>query len=113
DPVEQLMAFDLSTSLPGDMLVKVDRASMAHSLEVRVPFLDHEFVALAMRVPPALKIQGGQGKMLLRRILTRHAPPGWMEAPEAKRKTGFGIPLAAWLRNELRGWAEDLLSDRA
>jgi len=110
DPVEQLMAFDICTSLPGDMLVKVDRAAMAHALEVRVPFLDHELVELAMRVPPSLKIQGGQGKVILRRILSRHAPPGWMEAPEAKRKTGFGIPLAAWLRNELREWAESLLT---
>jgi asparagine synthase (glutamine-hydrolysing) len=113
DQVEQLMAIDMCTVLPGNMLVKVDRASMAQGLEVRVPFLDHEFVALALRVPPALKIQGGQGKVLLRRILARHAPPGWMDTPEAKRKTGFAIPLIGWLKNELRDWAEDLISDKA
>lgn len=113
DPVEHLMAFDICTSLPGDILVKVDRASMAHALEVRVPFLDHELIELAMRVPPELKISGSRGKVILRKLLARYTPSGWMEAPEAQRKTGFGIPLAAWLRNELRGWAEDLLSDRS
>lgn len=113
DPVEHLMAYDLATALPGDMLVKLDRASTANGLEVRVPFLDTDFVMLAMSVPPALKIQAGQGKAILRRSLARHSPPAWMETPAAKRKQGFGIPLAAWLRDDLRDWAEALLSERA
>lgn len=111
DPVEQLMAYDLFLALPGDMLVKLDRASMAHGLEARVPFLDHEFIQLALSVPPSLKAGKRRGKLLLRTILEKHAPPGWMHEPGALRKTGFGIPLAQWLRGPLRGWAEGLLSE--
>jgi len=110
DTVERFMAYDLAMALPGDMLVKVDRATMAHGLEARVPFLDHELVGLALQVPPELKVDGTQGKLLLRRMLARHAPTGWMEEPEAKSKLGFGIPIARWLRVELREWAESLLS---
>lgn len=111
--VERFGAYDLLTALPGDMLVKVDRASMAHALEVRVPFLDHDFIALSLQVPVGLKTGAGQGKLLLRRLLARRAPAGWMEQPQASKKIGFGVPLAQWLRGELRDWAEALLTPEA
>ena len=111
--IERFGAYDLLTALPGDMLVKVDRASMAHALEVRVPFLDHELIELSLRVPTDLKASNGQGKVILRDLLARHAPPGWMEEPEAAQKAGFGVPVARWLRNDLRPWAESLLSEAA
>ena len=110
DPVERLMAYDLSMALPGDMLVKVDRAAMAHALETRMPFLDHEFIGVALSVPVDLKVKGRQGKWILRKLLERHAPKGWMDEPEARQKSGFGIPINRWLRGELRPWAESLLS---
>jgi asparagine synthase (glutamine-hydrolysing) len=110
DPVEQLMLYDLVLALPGDMLVKVDRAAMAHALETRVPFLDHEFIEVALSVPVSLKLQHGRGKWLLRTLLAKYAPHGWMEEPQAKAKIGFGVPINRWLRGELRDWAESLLS---
>lgn len=109
DMVEQFMAYDLQLALPGDMLVKLDRASMAHSLEARVPFLDHEFIELALQVPIDLKARGGKGKALLRQVLANSAPPGWMDEPAAGKKVGFGVPIADWLRGPLREWAEALL----
>jgi len=110
DVVDQLAAYDTELALPGDMLVKVDRATMAHALEARVPFLDPDLVELSLSVPIHLKTDGRQGKLLLRRILSRHAPPGWMDEPAAARKIGFGIPIARWLRGELRDWAEEILN---
>ena len=110
DTVERLMLYDLTSALPGDMLVKVDRASMAHSLETRVPFLDHEFIETALQVPVDLKVSGGQGKVLLRKLMAKHAPPGWMEEPQAQSKIGFGVPVRKWLQGELREWAEALLT---
>ena len=109
DVVEQLAAYDTELALPGDMLVKVDRATMAHALEARVPFLDPGLVELSLALPLHLKTDGRTGKLILRRILARHAPPGWMDEPAASRKIGFGIPIARWLRGELREWAEELL----
>lgn len=97
---------DLLCYLPDDILAKVDRASMAVGLEVRAPLLDHRLVAFAARLPASLLLQGGAGKGLLRRVLRRHVPPALVERP----KMGFGPPLAAWLRGELRPWASDLLS---
>ncbi len=97
---------DLLCYLPDDILAKVDRASMAVGLEVRAPLLDHRLVAFAARLPASLLLQGGVGKGLLRRVLHRHVPPALVERP----KMGFGPPLAAWLRGELRPWASDLLS---
>jgi asparagine synthase (glutamine-hydrolysing) len=113
EPVEQFMAYDLAMALPGDMLVKVDRASMAHSLEARVPFLDHDFVELALQVPLSLKTDGRMGKLILRRMLSKRAPEGWMDDPQSRRKKGFGVPIGRWLRGELRDWAESILSERA
>jgi asparagine synthase (glutamine-hydrolysing) len=102
---ERMMYCDAVSYLPGDILCKVDRASMACSLETRVPFLDHRVAALSARIPIGSKIVGGQGKTILRKLLFRHVPAGLFERPKA----GFAVPIGAWLRGPLRDWAEDFL----
>lgn len=104
-PEESMMMFDTLNILPDNMLCKVDRAAMGASLETRVPFLDHRVFELAWRLPLEFKIHQGQGKWLLRQLLYKYVPETLVNRP----KQGFNVPLAAWLRGDLRAWAEDLL----
>ena len=105
DLAEWMPLVDQLTYLPDDILAKVDRAAMAVSLETRVPFLDHDLVAFAWRVPSSLKVRNGRGKHLLRELLCRYVPRTLVDRP----KRGFAIPLHRWLCGPLRDWAEALL----
>ena len=100
-----MMWVDLLTYLPDDILVKVDRMSMANSLEVRSPFLDHRVVEFMAGVPKAQKFGLTGSKVLLRRLASRYLPDHVLARP----KQGFAVPLASWLQNELRPWMNDLL----
>jgi asparagine synthase (glutamine-hydrolysing) len=107
--LERLLAGDIATYLLDDILVKVDRMTMANSLEARAPLLDHELVEFAARLPLHLKYRGGAGKHLLRHVARDLLPPSTLR----KRKQGFGIPLARWFRHDLKELAQDLFASRS
>jgi len=105
-PLNRALFADLKLYLPGDLLTLVDRVSMAHSLEVRVPFLDHELLEFAARIPPRYKLHGNQLKHALKQSVADLLPEGFLN----RRKMGFSAPVAVWFRSQLRGFVEDTLS---
>ena len=105
DPITNMMTIDSLTYLPDDILCKVDRASMASSLETRAPFLDHKVIETALKTPSDFMIRKGKGKLPLRSILSKYLPENLINRP----KSGFAIPIGDWLRGPLKKWAEDLL----
>ena len=106
DELAQAIHFEATAKLSGDMLTKVDRMSMMHSIEVRCPLMDHELAELAYRFPPAWHMRGGRGKALFLRAVGDRLPPGLLTLP----KRGFGVPLGAWFRGPLRGMLHDHLT---
>jgi len=105
DHVTRMLYTDLKTYLPGEVLVKVDRASMAHALEVRSPLLDHNVVEFAATLPSRWKLEGRQKKIILRQAFSSLLPSDFL----ARRKQGFAVPLASWFRNELQPLTREML----
>jgi asparagine synthase (glutamine-hydrolysing) len=103
--LDVILETDVKTYLPGDLLTKVDIATMAYSLEARSPLLDHEVMEFAAALPARYKVRGRQKKWLLRRAYRGQLPDEILDGP----KRGFGVPLADWFRSQLRGWTREVL----
>jgi asparagine synthase (glutamine-hydrolysing) len=108
DFIKQLLYLDIHTYLPEDLLVKMDIATMANSLEARVPFLDHQFMEFIATIPTRLKLKRNIGKYILKKTFSEFLPPPILTRP----KMGFGVPLSKWFRNELRDYIQEVLLDR-
>lgn len=108
EPVDRLLSTDVHTYLPGDLLAKVDIATMAHSLEARSPLLDHQVMELAARLPTGMKLRRLRGKFVLKEAARGLVPDDVIH----RRKHGFGVPMASWLRDDLKAMTHDMLSDR-
>lgn len=106
--VDKMLEVDVETYLVGDLIAKIDIATMAHALEARSPFLDHELMQLAASIPSSLKIRGREKKWILREALRGWLPDDILDRP----KQGFSVPLSSWLRTDLRPWAREILLDR-
>src|SRR5262249_30876598 len=106
--LSRLQYVDLRVYLPDDILVKVDRTSMAHSLEARVPLIDHKLVEFAATIPPELQLRGLRKKYLLKRAMAHRLPAKILN----RKKGGFNVPVPSWLRHELRDYTRDVLSDK-
>ena len=109
DLLDATLAADVATYLPDDLLVKVDIASMAHGLEARSPFIDHEFMEFAATLPSSLKLRGAEKKYIFKRAVRDLVPAAVLDRP----KQGFGVPISAWLRGPLRELVHDTLFSRA
>jgi asparagine synthase (glutamine-hydrolysing) len=107
DPVQQMLLTDVALQLPSQFLTKVDRATMAHGIEARVPLLDEQVAALAIRMPSKFKVHGMQKKLVLRNAMRGRVPSEVLDGP----KTGFGVPYAEWLRGSLHSFARAALLD--
>jgi asparagine synthase (glutamine-hydrolysing) len=108
DPLSRIQYVDIKTYLTDDILTKVDRASMANSLEVRCPFLDHKFMELVASIPVRFKLRGLTGKYILKKTMEPYLPQRIVH----RRKMGFGIPLAQWFRDGIRDFAEAYILHR-
>jgi asparagine synthase (glutamine-hydrolysing) len=107
--IDRMLEVDVGTLLVDDLIAKIDIATMAHALEARSPLLDHELMELAASIPAEMKVRGGEKKWILRRALREWLPDDILDRP----KQGFTVPLSSWLRNDLQGWARELLLDRS
>jgi len=107
DAVNQRLYFDIKTTLTDQMLMKVDKMTMASSLEAREPYLDYKLVEFAMKIPSRLKIKGRTGKLILKKTLERYLPSEIVH----RRKSGFNVPLDDWFRTGLRSYVREILSE--